>query len=135
MSTTPQKANLIQSMALGGCSACFAVNFTHREYIAVKWNGMPRLILVVEKFSAVLYLRSHSFLSNCILSISVIRSHLLLKKSAIETVKTRMQVSGLGVGHTASSLYANEGVAAFWKGLGFGWGREIFYTSIKLGGE
>jgi len=68
-------------MALGGCSACFAVNFTH----------------------------------------------------PIETVKTRMQVSGLGVGQTASSLYANEGVASFWKGLGFAWGREIFYTSIKLG--
>ena len=46
-----------------------------------------------------------------------------------------MQVSGLGVGQTASSLYANEGVASFWKGLGFAWGREIFYTSIKLGGE
>ena len=46
-----------------------------------------------------------------------------------------MQVSGLGVGQTASSLYANEGVAAFWKGLAFAWGREIFYTSIKLGGE
>lgn len=45
-----------------------------------------------------------------------------------------MQVSGLGVGQTASSLYANEGVTAFWKGLGFAWGREIFYTSIKLGG-
>jgi hypothetical protein len=46
-----------------------------------------------------------------------------------------MQVSGLGVGQTASSLYVNEGIASFWKGLGFAWGREIFYTSIKLGGE
>uniref|UniRef100_A0A7S0XQS4 Mitochondrial carrier protein n=1 Tax=Pseudo-nitzschia delicatissima TaxID=44447 RepID=A0A7S0XQS4_9STRA len=81
MSVTANKPNLFQSMALGGCSACFAVNFTH----------------------------------------------------PIETVKTRMQVSGLGVGQTASSLYANEGVASFWKGLGFAWGREIFYTSIKLG--
>jgi hypothetical protein len=77
----PQKANLIQSMALGGTSAVFAVNFTH----------------------------------------------------PIETVKTRMQVSGLGISPTVSSLYANEGVAAFWKGLPFAWGREIFYTSIKLG--
>jgi len=51
----------------------------------------------------------------------------------IETVKTRMQVSGLGAGETASSLYAKEGVASFWKGLTFAWGREIFYTSIKLG--
>jgi len=81
MSVASNKPNLFQSMGLGGCSACFAVNFTH----------------------------------------------------PIETVKTRMQVSGLGVGHTASSLYANEGVASFWKGLGFAWGREIFYTSIKLG--
>mmetsp|Transcript_22190 Transcript_22190/g.46698 ORF Transcript_22190/g.46698 Transcript_22190/m.46698 type:complete len:284 (+) Transcript_22190:261-1112(+) len=81
MSTQPKKANLFQSMALGGCSACFAVNFTH----------------------------------------------------PIETVKTRMQVSGLGISQTTNSLYANEGLAAFWKGLGFAWGREIFYTSIKLG--
>ena len=79
----PRKANLIQSMALGGTSAVFAVNFTH----------------------------------------------------PIETVKTRMQVSGLGIGTTASSLYTKEGVGAFWKGLGFAWGREIFYTSIKLGGK
>jgi hypothetical protein len=28
----PQKANLIQSMALGGTSAVFAVNFTHRKF-------------------------------------------------------------------------------------------------------
>lgn len=77
----PKKANLIQSMALGGSSAVFAVNFTH----------------------------------------------------PIETVKTRMQVSGLGISPTVSSLYTKEGVGAFWKGLGFAWGREIFYTSIKLG--
>ena len=25
------------------------------------------------------------------------------------------------------------GVAAFWKGLPFGWGRELSYTSVKLG--
>lgn len=60
---------------------------------------------------------------------------LLLKIEAIETVKTRMQVSGGGISSTVSSLYANEGVVAFWKGLGFAWGREIFYTSIKLGGK
>jgi len=28
----PKKANLIQSMALGGSSALFAVNFTHRKF-------------------------------------------------------------------------------------------------------
>jgi len=27
--TTPRKANLIESMALGGAAASFAVNFTH----------------------------------------------------------------------------------------------------------
>jgi len=51
----------------------------------------------------------------------------------IETVKTRMQVSGLGVGQTVSDLMAKEGVAAFWKGIPFGYGRELSYTSIKLG--
>lgn len=77
----PSKANLFQSMALGGTSAVFAVNFTH----------------------------------------------------PIETVKTRMQVSGLGITPTVSGLYTKEGVGGFYKGLGFAWGREIFYTSIKLG--
>jgi hypothetical protein len=51
----------------------------------------------------------------------------------IETVKTRMQVSGQGIGPTVSALYTNEGVAAFWKGIAFAYGREISYTSIKLG--
>ena len=83
MTTQPRKASLFESMALGGSSAVFAVNFTH----------------------------------------------------PIETVKTRMQVSGLGINHTVSGLYANEGVAAFWKGILFAYGREISYTSIKLGGE
>jgi hypothetical protein len=27
----------------------------------------------------------------------------------------------------------NEGVLAFWKGLPFAWGRELSYTSVKLG--
>lgn len=76
----PKKANLFQSMALGGSSAVFAVNFTH----------------------------------------------------PIETVKTRMQVSGLGISTTVSEV-AKEGIPSFWKGLGFAWGREISYTSIKLG--
>jgi len=51
----------------------------------------------------------------------------------IELVKTRMQVSGLGVGQTVSDLMAKEGVTAFWKGIPFGYGREMSYTSIKLG--
>jgi hypothetical protein len=32
-----------------------------------------------------------------------------------------------------SGLLANEGVFAFWKGLAFAYGRELSYTSIKLG--
>lgn len=51
----------------------------------------------------------------------------------IETVKTRMQVSGAGIGSTCSALLSNEGVTAFWKGLPFAYGRELSYTSIKLG--
>jgi len=79
--TQPRKANLFESMGLGGTAAVFAVNFTH----------------------------------------------------PIETVKTRMQVSGLGIGQTVSTLYKNEGIGAFWKGIVFAYGREISYTSIKLG--
>lgn len=50
----------------------------------------------------------------------------------IELVKTRMQVSGAGIGATVSEVGA-EGIAAFWKGIFFAYGREISYTSIKLG--
>mmetsp|Transcript_10903 Transcript_10903/g.15350 ORF Transcript_10903/g.15350 Transcript_10903/m.15350 type:complete len:282 (-) Transcript_10903:237-1082(-) len=51
----------------------------------------------------------------------------------IETVKTRMQVSGNSIGATCSSIYGKEGVTAFWKGIAFAYGREMSYTSIKLG--
>lgn len=51
----------------------------------------------------------------------------------IETVKTRMQVSGNGLGATVGGLMKNEGVTAFWKGIAFAWGREASYASIKLG--
>jgi hypothetical protein len=79
--TEAKTPTLLQSMALGGMSAVFAVNFTH----------------------------------------------------PIETVKTRMQVSGLGIGPTVTTLYTKEGVTAFWKGIVFAYGRELSYTSIKLG--
>lgn len=52
---------------------------------------------------------------------------------AQETVKTRMQVSGAGIGSTVSGIYTKEGIAAFWKGIVFAYGRELSYTSIKLG--
>ena len=32
-----------------------------------------------------------------------------------------------------SGLFRNEGVFAFWKGLAFAYGRELSYTSVKLG--
>lgn len=44
-----------------------------------------------------------------------------------------MQVTGLGISSTVSSLVKAEGIPAFWKGLFFAYGREASYTSIKLG--
>jgi len=51
----------------------------------------------------------------------------------IELVKTRMQVSGAGIGPTISGVMESGGVRAFWKGIPFGYGRELSYTSVKLG--
>ena len=44
-----------------------------------------------------------------------------------------MQVSGNGVMATVSETASQEGIAAFWKGLAFAYGRELSYTSVKLG--
>src|SRR3569623_1108219 len=44
-----------------------------------------------------------------------------------------MQVSGLGIATTVSGIAKQEGIPAFWKGLVFAYGREVSYTSIKLG--
>mmetsp|Transcript_616 Transcript_616/g.1470 ORF Transcript_616/g.1470 Transcript_616/m.1470 type:complete len:284 (+) Transcript_616:45-896(+) len=81
MSLDLRKPILIESIALGGASCVFTVNFTH----------------------------------------------------PIELVKTRMQVSGNGLGATIGSTYAKEGLGAFWKGIAWAWGREGSYASIKLG--
>lgn len=51
----------------------------------------------------------------------------------IELVKTRMQVSGGGIGPTVAEVMQNGGIRAFWKGIPFGYGRELSYTSVKLG--
>lgn len=62
----------------------------------------------------------------------------------IDVVKTRMQVSGDGVsgGHNYKKLGAfksvttiagEEGIRAFWKGIGAAWMREASYTSLRLG--
>lgn len=51
----------------------------------------------------------------------------------VELVKTRMQVAGGTLGGTISGIAKAEGIPAFWKGLAFAYGRELSYTSIKLG--
>lgn len=59
-------------------------------------------------------------------------------------VKTRLQVSGdgtsnsrnykaLGIGGSVSVIAREEGVTAFWKGIGAAWLREASYTSLRLG--
>ena len=44
-----------------------------------------------------------------------------------------MQVSGNGIVATVTETASKEGIAAFWKGLAFAYGRELSYTSVKLG--
>ena len=51
----------------------------------------------------------------------------------IELVKTRMQASGGSIGTTISNVMKEGGVTSFWKGLPFAYGRELSYTSVKLG--
>jgi len=51
----------------------------------------------------------------------------------IDVVKTRMQVSGGGIGATISSALAKEGPTAFYKGINAAWLREASYTSLRLG--
>lgn len=60
----------------------------------------------------------------------------------VDTVKTRMQVSGvggarnyseLGLTGTVATVCREEGVMAFWKGIPAAWLREASYTSFRLG--
>jgi len=62
----------------------------------------------------------------------------------IDVLKTRLQVSGdansgarnykaLGIGGSIRVIAREEGVAAFWKGIGAAWMREASYTSLRLG--
>lgn len=39
----------------------------------------------------------------------------------------------LGIGGTVSVIAKEEGIAAFWKGIGAAWMREASYTSLRLG--
>ena len=59
-------------------------------------------------------------------------------------MKTRLQVSGdahsgtrnykaLGSYGTIKVIAAEEGIAAFWKGIGAAWMREASYTSLRIG--
>ena len=51
----------------------------------------------------------------------------------IELVKTRMQAGGGSIGGTVAGVLKQGGVWSFWKGLPFAYGRELSYTSVKLG--
>ena len=58
-------------------------------------------------------------------------------------VKTRLQISGdgastrnykaLGISGTVRVIFKEEGLSAFWKGIGAAWLREASYTSLRLG--
>lgn len=60
----------------------------------------------------------------------------------IDVIKTRLQVSGegggrnykkLGIGGSIRVIVKEEGISAFWKGIGAAWMRESSYTSLRLG--
>ena len=60
----------------------------------------------------------------------------------IDVVKTRLQVSNdlakinyksLGLVGSVRTIYRNEGIGAFWKGIKAAWLRESTYTSLRLG--
>jgi hypothetical protein len=63
----------------------------------------------------------------------------------IDVIKTRMQISSgktgegirnykaLGMTGTAKVILKEEGIRAFWKGIGAAWLREGSYTSLRLG--
>jgi len=60
----------------------------------------------------------------------------------IDVVKTRLQVSNdlskinyksLGLVGSVKTIYKNEGIGAFWKGIKAAWLRESTYTSLRLG--
>lgn len=60
----------------------------------------------------------------------------------IDVVKTRLQIAGEagrqtkqynGIGGVVKTVLADEGAAAFYKGIGAAWMREASYTSLRLG--
>ena len=101
--TEAPKASLFQSMALGGLAASFAVNFTHpivslcrvyEEYTCFYSVDFPVATRMADRASDLL--KVHCYYANRAVSCAHGPSlHLQ------ETVKTRMQVSGLGIAATA----------------------------------
>ena len=58
----------------------------------------------------------------------------------IDVIKTRLQVTSkthdykkLGIHGTIRTIAKEEGIPAFWKGIGAAWLRESSYTSLRLG--
>jgi hypothetical protein len=55
----------------------------------------------------------------------------------IDLVKTRLQVSSkynnIGMMRSFKTIYIEEGLSSFWKGIYAAWLREASYTSIRLG--
>lgn len=58
----------------------------------------------------------------------------------IDVIKTRLQVTSnthdykkLGINGTIRTIVKEEGIRAFWKGIGAAWLRESSYTSLRLG--
>ena len=60
----------------------------------------------------------------------------------IDVIKTRLQIAGEagrqtkqynGVSGVIKVVLADEGAAAFYKGIGAAWMREASYTSLRLG--
>ena len=60
----------------------------------------------------------------------------------VDVVKTRLQIGAAGGARNYKSLgglgtvkivAAEEGIGAFWKGIGAAWLREASYTSLRLG--
>jgi hypothetical protein len=100
---------LLESIALGGASCIFTVNFTHPIETVGRKRHLP-------SFKALHQTSSHQL------------------SSLNDQVKTRMQVTGDGLGVVIRNTLKNEGVGSFWKGIVWAWGREGSYASIKLGG-
>ena len=76
-----RKPGLFESMALGGMAACFAVNFTHPMYVVARRLDFSCLHCLT-------FCPNFFFCQNLIYT----------GGSHSETVKTRMQVSGAGIG-------------------------------------